>query len=353
MNNIDYAVYLAETYGIAVFPMVSGEKRPACKHGTKDATCDPDAVYNLFSSVYGGIPNIGLATGDIKDNHEPYTRVIAFDDDSHKIEGKESFIDIVERETGVPFNRETVSVKTGGGGRTYFFKDPAGLVQKGGASNELALDMRGNGLSSIIPFSKLNGKGSYEWILSPDDCDFADINDGELFVYEKWLDATKKSAIKSAGRLNLDGFEFKVEGTIPEGERNDALFRCVASLVSQGVPEDVILQIAYALNEYQFEEAIDTESIEYTTSACINRYETGKDSWFTKKKASEAVNHLTGVLIRKGMNQAVTWIGANAINAAHAEPMSDTSLLNVFNNKVLDLHKADYVMKNMGGNDVE
>ena len=62
MSLADTAVELAEEYG-AVFPC-NAAKGPLTKHGFKDASDDPDIIYELFSRA-SNAALIGIATGDI------------------------------------------------------------------------------------------------------------------------------------------------------------------------------------------------------------------------------------------------------------------------------------------------
>jgi hypothetical protein len=57
-NSLTAALELAAK-GFAVFPIRKNEKRPACLHGAKDATTNPDDIRNLFDGEYGEY-NIGI-----------------------------------------------------------------------------------------------------------------------------------------------------------------------------------------------------------------------------------------------------------------------------------------------------
>jgi len=59
MDLLDEALRLAD-FGLPVFPCQSN-KSPACPHGHKDATTDPDEIERLFAHRNARL--IGLATG--------------------------------------------------------------------------------------------------------------------------------------------------------------------------------------------------------------------------------------------------------------------------------------------------
>lgn len=60
MAPLAHAVSLADR-NIPVFPMIAVDKRPACKHGVKDATCDAETIRGWFGRRRGIIP--AIATG--------------------------------------------------------------------------------------------------------------------------------------------------------------------------------------------------------------------------------------------------------------------------------------------------
>jgi hypothetical protein len=146
--------------GWPVFPIAAGQKMPkAGTHGHLDATTDPDTIRGWFA----GKPhlNVGMATGQA-------AGVWVLDVDA-KTGGAETLMDWSSEGLDVP---ETMLQKTGGGGRQYFFTNPAGLVVRcnaGIVGN--GIDIRGDGGYVVLPPSKRTGGGAYSWLDERDPVD--------------------------------------------------------------------------------------------------------------------------------------------------------------------------------------
>ena len=74
----------------------------------------------------------------------------------------------------------TVTVKTQGDGWHYYYKHPGKKVTNAVRFRELA-DIRGDGGYAVLPPS-VGKKGKYEWLISPDEADFADLPEEILKV---------------------------------------------------------------------------------------------------------------------------------------------------------------------------
>lgn len=151
-NNLEAALRYAAR-GWQVFPIAAGAKVPkAGTHGHHDATTDADTIRGWFE----GKPhlNVGMATGQA-------SGVWVLDVDA-KTGGAETLLDWSQSGLDLP---ETTLQKTGGGGRQYFFANPAGLVVRCNAGVlGSGIDLRGDGGYVVLPPSKRTGGGEYVWL---------------------------------------------------------------------------------------------------------------------------------------------------------------------------------------------
>jgi len=128
----------------------------------------------------------------------------------------------------------TVTVSTPRGGRHYYFRNPTDTVL-GNSAGKLGehIDVRANGGQVVFA-----GSLGYEWVVSPDDCELAELPDG---VLRRLLSPPRTGAY---GRTALDREALAVRAA-PVGKRNDTLnlaaFR-IGQLVEQG---DLEYQVAF------------------------------------------------------------------------------------------------------------
>jgi len=152
-----------------IFPC-GGDKQPLTKHGFKDATLDVNQI-RTWNKKY---PDAlwGMPTGPADQGG---AGLVVIDIDAlggkHKLDGSATWEQLRE-EHSAPI--ETVTVKTGGGGRQLYFKYPAGHVVKTG-QNVLGpgVDCKALGGYVIVPPSKTDAPYTFE--LSPKDCDVMDL----------------------------------------------------------------------------------------------------------------------------------------------------------------------------------
>lgn len=124
---LDYALAYA-ALGWPVLSVVLGSKAPAVAHGVKDATTEPDVIRRWFGS---GDHNIGIACGE---------RSGFFVLDIDPRNGGDDALDALEAQHGaLP---ETLTQRTGGGGRHLLFKWDA-RVRRGKIAD--GIDVKKNG----------------------------------------------------------------------------------------------------------------------------------------------------------------------------------------------------------------
>lgn len=199
MTTREMALQLAKN-NWPVFPVKPGGKAPLGRlapHGCKDATTNPTKVNDWWSVVPSA--NIGVPTGSI----------FAVDED---IPGA---WDELSDGQDVP---ETLVVRTPSGGRHFYFRAPEGVQVKNSAG-KLAegIDVRGKGGYTVFPPSETDA-GAYRFI-----------NCASVAPAPDWLVKELTSSTNGAAQAPQP-----VEGTIPEGQRNDTLFRMGCAMRRKG-----------------------------------------------------------------------------------------------------------------------
>lgn len=166
---------------------------------------------------------------------------------------------------------ETLIAQTGGGGRHFFFKFPPGGL--GNATGELpsGLDIRGEGGQvAVSPSIHPDTGKEYAW---------QDYEPGEIEIAEAptWLLGLIKGKASSSGNgtgKRLDPQDFT---EIPEGERNNTLFRLGCSLRAKGASEEGITNILRLHNEQRCKPQLNPEDIQ-TIIGSVLKYPPGNSN---------------------------------------------------------------------------
>ena len=218
-------------------------KHPKTKNGVKDATKDLSVIKEWFTKWPNS--NIGIATG------RP-SGFIALDFDGE--EGERSLNELQSVYGGLPV---TVAQLTGGGGRHILFKHPGGVI-KNKVKLAPGVDIRGDG-GYILVSPSLHVSGCrYKWetSLNPVETPLADLP-------ATWL------KFVSGDKTGSQREYLKVEGKIPEGSRNDTLFRLACSLREKGLTESAILAALREVNEKQCIPPLDEEELIRTFNSAM------------------------------------------------------------------------------------
>lgn len=218
MSHIEHLRKHANWYarrGLRVFPCKPRDKVPATAHGCKDATTDPAQIAAWWDGTY--LYNVGLATGG---------GVVVLDVDINHSAGKYGDETLAELEAQHGPLPETWMCLTGGGGVHYYFAcdDPALTVGTGFAPG---LDYRGAGGYVVAPPSLHDSGREYEWEAAHTPANTA------LAPLPDWLHSLMLEGRKTASEPRREANTQKV----PEGGRNDALYRLACSLRSKGLGE--------------------------------------------------------------------------------------------------------------------
>jgi len=189
--------------------------------GVLDATADTATIRRWWSAYPGA--NIGIRTGSV-------SGLALIDVDPDK--GGEESIHRLEAEHGAL--AETWRVLTGGGGWHAYLRHPGGYIGNSAGKIAPGVDVRGEGGYAVAPPSRHHSGRRYAWEIGygPDECELADV--------PTWLPRTDgaKEPLPFS-RLDtgaiLDG--------VPEGQRNDQVFRLAAKLRGADVPYEMAARL--------------------------------------------------------------------------------------------------------------
>jgi hypothetical protein len=269
-KTLEAAIKLAAKKGIPVFPCKLN-KTPFTRHGFKDATTDPKEISQMWER-YRDVPCIGVPTGEASD-----LLVIDVDVDDGKQGGK-SLAHLEETYEPLPTRRK---VRTGGGGIQYLFRYTQGYGRIGNLTNLLpGIDVRGEGGYIILPPS-VSHKGPYTWE-----------EKGKRGYAPEWLiDLILTPPSKNGRGGGTDSF-LGDDGTvvIPDGARDDTLFRLTCSLIRKGFPLPAIIAAIEETDRQCSEspggDSRDDRSAREIVLKAYARYERGK-LWIPSKGTEE------------------------------------------------------------------
>lgn len=200
---LEFALELAEK-GYHVFPCKPGRKTPITPNGFKDATINKDKIREYWTKTPNA--NIGLATGKI-------SGITVIDVDPRH--GGDTSIELYD----VP---PTPYVKTGQGGRHYYFKY---TPEAKPGNNVIApgLDTKNDGGYCIAAPSILGDFPEYNLVNGGKYC--ACDEDEPLAQAPEWIKSNK---------FEEETKKFKIKSwPIPQGEQDSTLFRLACSLRHQ------------------------------------------------------------------------------------------------------------------------
>lgn len=221
-----YALAYAKM-GMAVFPLAPRSKRPVMEQGFHKASTDP-AIINSWWKRNPNF-NIGIATGQMSGG------LIVIDLDIDKDKGKYGDETLREWELEHGTLLDTCRTITGRGGYHLLYKTDREVPCS--INEEKAVDIRGDGGYIVAPPSIHENGHAYEWEQAPDEFVIEQAND---LVYQ-FIDFVRpEKKLKES---------FSVPEIIPEGSRDNMLFKLACSLQAKGLSDDAILAAVRVENE--------------------------------------------------------------------------------------------------------
>lgn len=273
---LDASKALAEK-GFEVFPVYTITPEMECSCGNEGctspgkhpkvrwkavATSDPDRLDELAQEFPDH--NVAIATGE-------RSGIVVLDvDTAGDKSGAESLRLLEELHGPLP---ETVKARTGSGGTHFYFRHPGYEVKNSAGKLGPGLDVRGDGGYVVAPPSLHVSGGRYEWYPG---CSPAEV---EVAAAPAWMTEAPKAAGKRS-RVSRASRGLTSGKPIPEGERNDAMFRLACRLRGQGLGEAAILQELREQNAKLCVPPLDDDEVEGLVDSAM-RYEPEADDLVT------------------------------------------------------------------------
>lgn len=263
LSTIGKAAIAYAQAGFAIFPLQPRSKEPfEGSHGFKDATTNVNRVYMWWRKCPDA--NIGMAMGaasggvfavDVDDNHE-----------GSEIDGSDSLIEWEEANGELPRTREHV---TGSGGVHMLYRCPSGVSVRSTGDVIPSVQIKADGGYIVMPPSVHPNGNRYE---VAEDCEIAEADSLVLKL------ASERGAQESAA--------FELPERIPNGERNDTLFRFACSLQAQGMKDGLIAQMVSNANKAQCDEPLSDGDIKKLLGSAL-KYDKGEGKTEDAGKAIE------------------------------------------------------------------
>jgi putative DNA primase/helicase len=223
-------------------------------NGLKDASKDKAVISDWFKTPW----NIGIVTGKI-------SGIIALDIDPRH-NGDESLARL-EAEHGALL--PTWRFRTGGGGEHILFRHPGGEVPNSAADIGVGIDVRGDGGYIVAPPS-MHISGSFYSFSDqhhPADLDLAEPPD---WLLERIRNHSPIVA-PSANRSPSEASPIALKGSIPEGERNQAIARLTGCLLARRVHPHLTLELVLAFNARNCSPPLPEDEVLRTVASITRR----------------------------------------------------------------------------------
>lgn len=223
MNELKEAALHYAELGLAVFPLKARGKEPLTQNGFKDASTQAQDIVSWWNRYPDA--NIGIATGQMSGG------IVAIDMDVDKDTGKDGYHNFVKwcDENFLILPDSWLSI-TGRGGYHLIYESTFPVPSKIGWLQDV--DIRADGAYIVAPPSIHPNGTHYEWEQSPDDYELVTTDDIDVeFVCNSVI--ASKSAEKSE--------PLKVPETIPEGHRDEFMFKFACKYQAMGMSDDAML----------------------------------------------------------------------------------------------------------------
>lgn len=232
---LDAAIEYASK-GMAVFPLKVRGKEPMTAHGVKNATTNFNTIEKWWTKYPNA--NIGIACGEVSGG----LLVVDLDEKENGVSGSDSLHNW-ERENGsLP---ETVRSITGKGGAHLLFR--IDHPEKNKVNLLEGVDIRSDNGYIVAPPSIHPNGTRYEWEYDPEEYDIARADETVL----KLLSVGKK----------VEPDKFTVPDKIPDGKRNDTIYKMACSLQAKGLTDSSILAACMAENTAKCNPPLEADEV--------------------------------------------------------------------------------------------
>ena len=246
MNNIflNAAIEYAGK-GMAVFPLKPRDKKPLTKHGVNDATTDFDTITKWWKKNPNA--NIGIACGQISGG----LLVIDLDERANGVSGFDSLHEWESEHGELP---ETARTITGKGGSHILYR----VDHKENNRVDLleGVDVRSDGGYIVAPPSIHPNGNRYEWEYDPEEYEIAKADETVM-------------ELLSIGKKKVDVDKFTSPDKIPDGKRNDTIYKVACSLQAKGLGDGAILAACRAENQSKCDPPLSDEEVDKIVESAL------------------------------------------------------------------------------------
>lgn len=243
--------------GLAVFPLQEKGKEPATNNGFKDATTEERQIKLWWRKNPNY--NIGIATGQKSGG------LVAIDMDIDKDQGKDGYRVFTNwcNQNFLVLPDSWLSI-TGRGGYHLFYKSAFPLPNK---ANWLdSVDIRADGGYVVAPPSVHPNGNKYEWEQAPDEYDLITSDDIDIeFVFNSIL----------VSNLKEKGKTLNIPDEIPEGHRDEMMFKLACKYQSMGMSDDAMLAALLKENEIRCKPPLTEKEIQRKVEQAL-KYQKGE-----------------------------------------------------------------------------
>ncbi len=249
---LEWALYYAKR-GMAVIPIPPGKKGSVMTDWADKATTDPEQIKEWWTKWPND--NVGFVTGQ-KSNG---IWAIDLDVDEDKGEDGRETLRRWEMDNGIKLPDTWQDISGRGGNHLYFHSDTT-------IPNDLRdtypdIEIRGEGLLVVLPPSLHKTGSHYQWEVG----------------YAPWeikIAETDDAVKKFIGYGTKKRESFHTPEVIPEGTRNETLFKLACSMRARGDPEAAIRAAVSATNESNCKPPLSDKDIDTLIDSAL-KYESG------------------------------------------------------------------------------
>jgi len=249
----DYKKRMAQIFAgnnFRIFPLGVNSKKPAIKSWPEKATSNIKDIENWWTQNPNF--NVGLATGN---------KIVVIDLDVKN--GKNGVNSLKNWELNNMRLPPTREARTVSGGKHMYYKINKPYRNRTDLLD--GVDIRGDGGYVVAPGSEIDGT-AYEWINN------LPIADADEAVY-KFLETSTSKCLNNQSSINLKSQQ--LPEVIPEGKRDDTIFRYACSLQAKGFEDEEISNMVYTANEERCKPPLTENIVEQKILQAL-KYEKGK-----------------------------------------------------------------------------
>jgi hypothetical protein len=236
--------------GLAVFPCMPADKKPACTHGCKDATTDTITIQTWWQE--NPRYNIGIATGATSE-------IFVVDIDGDGVDDGEDELNRLTKQHGELLS--TVEVITARG-RHLWFKHPNVPVRNSAGKIAPGIDVRGDGGYVLAPPSVHPSGKRYCWSVD---------STSAIAEAPAWLVDLVATPANGNGATASSEWRALVAGGVAEGQRDCTVARLAGLLLRRFVDPIVTLELLKAWNATRCSPPLPPKDIERIVNSICGR----------------------------------------------------------------------------------